>query len=48
MVLDNIFQMAYVTRDIDKAMENFRAQAEIALNIIMRQKRRYKRRTARP
>lgn len=29
MVLDNIFQMAYVTRDIDKAMAKFRAQADI-------------------
>ena len=29
MVLDNIFQIAYVTRNIDKAMANFRAQADI-------------------
>jgi hypothetical protein len=29
MVLDNIFQIAYVTRNIDKAMTNFRAQADI-------------------
>ena len=29
MVLDNIFQIAYVTRNIDKAMADFRAQADI-------------------
>lgn len=29
MFLDNIFQIAYVTRDIDKAMDTVRAQSDI-------------------
>lgn len=29
MILDHIFQIAYVTRNIDKAMAMFRAQADI-------------------
>lgn len=33
MILNNIFQMAYVTRDIDKAMANFRDQADIRTEI---------------
>lgn len=33
MILDNIFQIAYITRDIDKAMANFRAQADIRTEV---------------
>ena len=33
MVLDNIFQIAYVTRNIDTAMANFRAQADIRTEV---------------
>jgi hypothetical protein len=29
MILDHIFQMAYITRNIDKAMADFRKQADI-------------------
>ena len=29
MILNNIYQLAYLTRDIDKAMAAFRAQADI-------------------
>ena len=29
MIVDNIFQIAYVTRNIDKAMATFRAQADL-------------------
>ena len=29
MILDNIFQIAYITRDIDKAMATFREQADL-------------------
>ena len=33
VVLDNIFQIAYVTRNIDKARANFRAQANIRTEV---------------
>ncbi len=33
MILDNIFQIAYVTRDIDKAMARFRAEADLRTEI---------------
>lgn len=29
MILDNIFQLAYITRNIDKAMATFRGQADL-------------------
>lgn len=34
MILDNIFQIAYVTRDLEKAIANFRAQADIRTEYI--------------
>lgn len=33
MILDNIFQIAYLTRNIDKAMANFRALADIRTEV---------------
>jgi hypothetical protein len=33
MILNNIFQIAYITRDIDTAMARFRAQADIRTEV---------------